>query len=116
MGEKNKDYFKDLYDFECSQEFQDYGRKWMPKSQEIMRIVWWLDINCAWANAHFNENRQAEVLKHCILRIKNYLRRTDLHYKFTEHDLERLKDNLQWCKRELYQELSKDILHYCIEE
>lgn len=114
--EEKKDYFKDIFNFEYSQSFQDYGKKWVRSTQEIMRIVWWLNINCAWANAHFNENRQAEVLKHCILRIKDYLRRTDLHYKFTENDFKHLKDNLQWCKQELYKELSQDIVRYCIED
>ena len=114
--EEYKDYFKNIFKFENSKDFKDYGRKWIRSSQEIMRIVWWLDLNCAWANAHFNENRQAEVLKSCILRIKDYLRRTDLHYRFTENDFKHLKDNLQWCKRELYKELSQDIAIYCIED
>ena len=114
--EEKKDYFKNIFNFEYSQDFQDYGKKWIRSSQEIMRIVWWLDINCGWANAHFNENRQAEVLKYCILRIKSYLRRTDMYYEFTENDLTNLKDNLRWCKRELYKELSQDIVMYCIED
>ena len=98
--EEYKDYFKDIFNFEYSQDFHDYGKKWIKSSLEIMRIVWWLDMNCAWANAHFNENRQAEVLKHCILRIKDYLRRTDLHYKFTENEKEGIYDFLEGIRRD----------------
>lgn len=114
--EEKKNYFKNIFDFEYSQDFQKYGKKWVRSSQKIMRIVWWLGLNCAWANAHFNENRQAEVLKQCIVEIKNYLDRTNLHYKFTESDFKNLKDTLQWCKEELYKELSQDIVRYCIEK
>ena len=114
--EEKKNYFRDMSEFEYSEDYETFGKRWLKKSQAIMSIVWWLGLNCAWANMHFNENHQAEVLKQCIIRIRDYLRRKDLHYKFTESDLENLKENLSWCKAELYQELSNDIFDYCIRD
>lgn len=111
--QRTENYFPDWEQMYNSEELALYAKHWIGNSKDLMEWCWKLDLNLAWANAQFEENRQTEVCKKIIIRCRYYLRAADW-LCLTEEDRKMLVACKEFTKRILLKYLTADISTYCM--
>lgn len=116
MGkQRTENYFPDWEKMYHSEELALYTKHWIGDSKDLMDWCWKLDINLAWVNAQFEENRQTEVCKKIIIKCRDYLRTADW-LCLTEEDREMLVACKGFAQRVLFKYLTADMSTYCMDD
>lgn len=113
MKEEKKPYFATWEDWYESEEYYHYGKRWANTTATLMAMVYRLRLNCSWACEMFERCRDIEVLKHIIIKCRDYLDKKD-RFGLDEEDCEEVRGALKFGKEELFRKLNGEIFQYCV--